>query len=139
MKKLFGILVFVAAMALFMTSCNSSSAGDAFKGYMELLKKNDVKGFVQGIAIDDTPDETLTPEEQQATYEWLESFFSDKVKKAMDEKQGLKDVQVLEETLSDDGNKATLKVKMVYGDGTEEESTQEMVKQDGKWKMVFLK
>ena len=35
MKKLFGILFFVSAMALFMTSCTKSSPGDAFKDYME--------------------------------------------------------------------------------------------------------
>jgi hypothetical protein len=57
----------------------------------------------------------------------------------MEEKKGLKDVQILEETISEDGNQANLKVKFVYGDGTEEESTQDMVKQDGKWKMVFKK
>ena len=57
----------------------------------------------------------------------------------MEEKQGLKDVQVLEETIGEDGKTATLKVKFVYGDGSEEESTQEMVKQGDKWKMKFEK
>ena len=136
MKKLFGILLLFSAMALFVTSCSSSSSpGDAFKGYMELMKKGDAKAFAQAFAVD----ETQTPEEQEQAAQLIEGLIGDKTKKMMEEKQGLKDVQVLEENISEDGKTATLKVKFVYGDGTEEESTQEMVKQDGKWKMVFKK
>ena len=135
MKKLFGILFFVSAMALFMTSCTKSSPGDAFKDYMELMKKGDAKGFAQGFAVD----ATKSPEEQQQQAQLIEGLIGDKTKKMMEEKKGLKDVQILEETISEDGNEANLKVKFVYGDGTEEESTQDMVKQDGKWKMVFKK
>lgn len=125
-----------SAMALFMTSCSSSSSpGDAYKGYMELMNKGDYKAFAQGFAVD----ETQTPEEQEQATQMIEGLIGDKTKKMMEEKQGLKDVQVLEETIGEDGKTATLKVKYVYGDGTEEEGTQEMVKQDGKWKMKFEK
>ena len=135
MKKLLGILVLFSAMALFMTSCQSSTPGDAFKGYMELMKKGDIKEFAKGFAVD----ETKTPEEQQQQTQLIESLIGDKTKKMMEEKQGLKDVQILEEAISEDGNSANLKVKFIYGDGSEEESAQEMVKQDGKWKMAFKK
>ena len=116
MKKIFGIFVLVSALALFMTSCQSSSPGDAFKGYMELMKKGDAKGFAQGFAVD----ESKTPEEQEQATQLIEGLIGDKTKKMMEEKQGLKDVQILEETISEDGNNATLKVKFVYGDGSEE-------------------
>jgi len=135
MKKLFGILVLMSAIALFMTSCTSSSPGDAFKGYMELMKKGDAKEFAKGFAVD----ETKTPEEQEQATQMIESLIGEKTKKMMEEKQGLKDVQVLEETISEDGKSATLKVKFIYGDGSEEESTQEMVKQNDQWKMAFKK
>ena len=135
MKKIFGILVLFSAMALFMTSCSPSSPGDAFKGYMEMMKNGDNKGFAQGFAVD----ETQTPEEQEQQAQLIENLIGDKTKKMMEEKQGLKDVQVLEETIGEDGKTATLKVKFVYGDGSEEESTQEMVKQGDKWKMKFEK
>ena len=125
----------MSAMALFMTSCTKSSPGDAFKGYMELMKKGDAKGFAQGFAVD----ETKSPEEQQQQAQLIEGLIGDKTKKMMEEKKGLKDVQILEETLSEDGKKATLKVKFIYGDGTEEENTQEMIKQNDQWKMVFKK
>ncbi len=102
---------------------------------MELMKKGDAKEFAKGFAVD----ETKTPEEQEQATQMIESLIGEKTKKMMEEKQGLKDVQVLEETISEDGKSATLKVKFIYGDGSEEESTQEMVKQNDQWKMTFKK
>lgn len=135
MKKLLGFLLFASVMALFMTSCVNSTPSAAFKNYVELLKKGDYKGFAKHFSID----EKQSAEDQAKQLELYESIINDKVAKGIQEKGGLKDVQVLEEILSEDGNKATLKVKFIYGDGTEEENTQEMVKQNGQWKMVFNK
>ena len=118
-----------------MSSCEKSSPSKAYQGYVELLKKGDYKTFAQNFAINDS----LSSEDQAKQVDLYESLITDKVDKKLKEKDGLKEMQVLEETFSEDGNKATLKVKFIYGDGTEEESTQEMVKQKGQWRMVFNK
>ena len=125
----------MAAMTLFMSSCEKSTPSKVYQGYVELLKKGDYKTFAQNFSVDDS----LSAEDQAKQVDLYESIITDKVDKKLKEKEGLKDMQVLEETFSEDGNKATLKVKFIYGDGTEEESTQEMVKQKGKWRMVFNK
>ena len=122
-------------MTLFMSSCEKSTPSKVYQGYVELLKKGDYKTFAQNFSVDDS----LSAEDQAKQVDLYESIITDKVDKKLKEKEGLKDMQVLEETFSEDGNKATLKVKFIYGDGTEEESTQEMVKQKGKWRMVFNK
>ena len=122
-------------MGLLVTSCTSSSPGDAFKNYMELVKKKDYKTLAQGFAID----ESQTPEQQAQATEMIEGLLTEKADKAIAEKGGLKDVQVLEEKISEDGNTADLKVKLIYGNGTEDETAQQMVKQNDQWKMVFKK
>lgn len=136
MKKLFSYMMLITVMALFMTSCSStSSPSSAFKSYMAKMQSGDYKGCAQGFAID----ETKSPEQNAKAIEMIEAMLADKGDKAIKEKGGLKDIEVLEETISEDGNKATLKAKFTYGDGTEQENTQEMVKQNGEWKMVFKK
>lgn len=135
MKKLFSYMLLITVMALFMTSCSSSGPGSAFKSYMEKMKTGDYKGCAQGFAVD----ETKTPEQNAKATEMIESILTDKADKAIKEKGGLKDVEVLEESISEDGNTATLKVKFTYGDGSEQENTQDMIKQNGEWKMVFKK
>ena len=118
-------------MVFCMSSCNSSSPSGAFKSYMELIKKGDTKEFAKSIAVF----ETGNPEDLEQQYQLIE----DHIGEIMEKMQDIEDVQILEETISEDGYSATMKVKFIYGDGTEEESTMDMVRQDGKWKIdLFL-
>ena len=98
---------------------------------MEKFKAGDYKGFVQGLAVD----ETKTPEEQEQARQAIESLLTEKSSQSMAEKGGLKDVQILEETIAEDGKTATIKAKMIYGNGEEQENTQKMIKQGDEWKM----
>ena len=135
MKRIFSYLIILAAAMCFMTSCTKSSPSAAFLNYMEKLKAGDYKGFVQGFSVD----ENKTPEEQEKAQQTLESLISDKTAKSMEEKQGLKDIQILEETIDEDGKTATIKAKLIYGNGEEQVNTQKMVKQGDEWKMELTK
>lgn len=135
MKRIFSFLIILAAAMCFMTSCTKSSPSAAFLNYMEKLKAGDYKGFVQGFSVD----ENKTPEEQEKAQQTLESLISDKTAKSMEEKQGLKDIQILEETIDEDGKTATIKAKLIYGNGEEQENVQKMVKQGDEWKMELNK
>ena len=135
MKRIFSYLIILAAAMCFMTSCTKSSPSAAFLNYMEKLKAGDYKGFVQGFSVD----ENKTPEEQEKAQQTLESLISDKTAKSMEEKQGLKDIQILEETIDEDGKTATIKAKLIYGNGEEQENVQKMVKQGDEWKMELNK
>ena len=135
MKKIFSFLLLFTVVALFFTSCDKSSPGAACKSYMEMMKNGDYKGFVQGIATE----EGKTAEENEQTAALLEGVLKDKMEKTIQEKGGIKDIQIVEENIAEDGNTADVKMKIVYGDGTEKEDTQEMVKQNGVWKMKIKK
>lgn len=135
MKKIFSILLLFSAMTLILTSCDMASPGAACKSYMEKLKNGDYKGFAQGIATD----ETKTAEENEQMVAMIEGLLKEKSDQMLKEKGGIKDIKILEENVSEDGNTATVKVKFIYGDGTEKEDTQEMVKQNGVWKMHIKK
>ena len=135
MKKIFSILLLFTLVSLAFTSCNQDSPGAACKAYMEKLKNGDYKGCAQGFAID----ETKSAEENEQMTAMIEGILKDKAEKGLQEKGGIKDIQILNETVSEDGNTASVNMKFVYGDGTEKEDTQEMVKQNGVWKMQFKK
>ena len=136
MKKFLSYFIILAAAMCFMTSCSkTSSPGNAFKSYMEKLQAGDYKGFVEGFAVD----ETKSVEEQEQTKQTIEAMLTEKTSKSMAEKGGLKDVQILEETIAEDGKTATIQAKMIYGNGEEQENTQKMVKQGDEWKMELNK
>ena len=54
-----------------------------------------------------------------------------KVKEAMDAKGGMKDFALSNETIN--GEDATVDVKITYGNGEEEEKTENLKMVDGKW------
>ena len=135
MKKIFSILLLFTVVSLAFTSCTQDSPGAACKAYLEKMKSGDYKGCAEGFAFEDTK----SPEENEQMTAMIEGLLKDKADKAIKEKGGIKDIQIVEETMGEDGNTATVKVKFVYGDGTEKEDTQDMVKQNGVWKMKFKK
>jgi hypothetical protein len=60
--------------------------------------------------------------------------FAEKAKATADKKGGIKDFEITKEAISEDGLKATVSVKIAYGDGTTDDEDINFVKKDGVWK-----
>jgi len=54
-----------------------------------------------------------------------------------EEKEGMKDIEIIEETISEDGNTATVKYKIFFNNGDEKESEGRLIKIDGDWYMLI--
>ncbi|MBQ9555696.1 MAG: DUF4878 domain-containing protein [Muribaculaceae bacterium] len=132
MMKTFTFSALVALMSWCIVSCCCPpSPGGAFECYMTKMKNRDFKGCAQCIAID----ETMTAVENAQVAQRIESLLSAQADRVMKEKGGLKNAFVKDEAISDDGNSAMLRVEYIYGDSTRQEHTQEMVRQNGQWKV----
>lgn len=135
MKKnviyLFGL--FTLCFFLF-SACSSSessnSPGEAAKKYTNYLKSGDYEKFVDGVAVG----EDVSEKELEAGKAMLVAMM-DKAKKQIEAKGGIKDVEVVSETIDEDGKTAKVVLKTTYGDGSTEEKTNRMVLENGKWKM----
>ena len=66
-------------------------------------------------------------------------MIKEKGMKEYEKKGGIKDIEILSETISEDGNTAVVKTKTTFGNGETEEGDQKMVKKDGKWLMSLGK
>lgn len=70
----------------------------------------------------------------------LVALMKEKGGKSMKEKEGIKSYEILSEEIAEDGNSAVVKVKIVYGNGTEDEQKIKLVKdKDGEWKLSDAK
>ena len=133
MKRVLTFSVMIAAMIV-VASCSSSSGDSpskALNGYIEMLQSRDYENFVEGFALG----EDITPEQAKQQKAMLSGLVGDKVSKEYDKRGGLKGVEFITEEISEDGNSAVVTFKMQFGDGTEQEDSQDMVKRDGKWLM----
>jgi len=57
--------------------------------------------------------------------------------KEKESKQGLKEVEIIEETISEDGKNATVKYKIIYNNGDTDNDSSKLIKVDGDWYFVI--
>lgn len=131
MKKLI-CLSAVFAMMMLMVACSGSvsTPSSAFENYSSGIVKGDYDKFVEGVYLSN-----VEPDKADAYRENLKEMLESKGKASFDKRGGLKEIVVLSEEISEDGNSAVVKFKQVFGDGSEEENNQKMVKVDDKWLM----
>ncbi|MDR1881911.1 MAG: DUF4878 domain-containing protein [Prevotella sp.] len=136
MHKITSILA-VAAIALFAASCGggSNSPAGIEKAIYSQMQKGNYEKAVEILYDNLDNDKTSTAEEkaQSAT------SFAGKAKQSAEAKGGVKNFEILEETFAEDGASATVKSKIVYGNGSDETQTTKYVKKDGAWKISLAK
>lgn len=128
MKNLFSLLA-IAAFALITWSCSSNTPTGVAKQSIEAIEKGDYEGYVDLLYI-------KNDKNKEETKQQLVALMKEKGAKTVEQKQGIKSCTVEEETLSDDGEKATVKMKVLYGNGKEETEDFSLRKdEDGNWKI----
>ena len=74
-------------------------------------------------------------ESKGVTKELFIPIFVTTIKKSLEnEKKEMKSFDILEETISENGETAIVKIKCIYGDDSEDTETNQYVKEDGVWK-----
>ncbi len=130
MKKCYSVLMLsVCVFVLMCCSGGSTGPADIEMQIWNQLKKGDCKKAVQIMY-----DNSVNQREDKAQVAMEIAALSEKMEQSLKEMGGIKDVQLVEEEISDDGMSAEVTVKYTTKDGTEEESTSKYVKVDNKWK-----
>ena len=133
MKKLF-ISMFVAVVAFTLWSCGPANTPSAVaEEACKCVQNEDYEGYVELMDLKETKN-------QESEKEQFVAMLREKGTKTMEKKQGIKSYNVESEEISEDGKSATVNMKVVYGDGSEDTNKIKLVKNDkGEWKMSFGK
>jgi len=107
----------------------SSSPGEVTKAAITNLADENFSDVVKVYVT--KKGEDLTEEEQAKVMAFMPT-----AKAEIDKNGGLKEVQIIEEKIAEDGNTATVKSKMIYGNGNESKSdTTRLMKVNGSWRI----
>jgi uncharacterized protein DUF4878 len=69
--------------------------------------------------------------------EFMNAFLPE-IKKDMDKKEGVKEVVIMEEVISEDGKTATVSYQILWGNGDKsDKSDTDLILVDGKWRPIF--
>lgn len=133
MKKLF-ISMFVAVVAFTLWSCGPANTPSAVaEEACKCVQNADYEGYVELMDLKETKN-------QESEKEQFVAMLREKGTKTMEKKQGIKSYKVESEEISEDGKSATVNMKVVYGDGSEDTNKIKLVKNDkGEWKISFGK
>jgi hypothetical protein len=131
--KLFLGLLFVST-SLIIVSCGEGGVGDSSPGDAVKSMAIDLQGENYNTVVDlyiNKNGEELTDEEKTKIRAFLPS-----AKEEMDKKEGLKEVVIVEETISADGKTATVKSYLIYGNGDKSSEDEiNLVKVNGNWRI----
>lgn len=133
MKKLF-ISMFVAVVAFTLWSCGPANTPSAVaEEACKCVQNADYEGYVELMDLKETKN-------QESEKEQFVAMLREKGTKTMEKKQGIKSYNVESEEISEDGKSATVNMKVVYGDGSEDTNKIKLVKNDkGEWKVSLGK
>ena len=133
MKKLF-ISMFVAVVAFTLWSCGPANTPSAVaEEACKCVQNEDYEGYVELMDLKETKN-------QESEKQQFVAMLREKGTKTMEKKQGIKSYKVESEEISEDGKSAIVKMKVVYGDGSEDTNKIELVKNDkGEWKVSLGK
>ena len=135
MKKLLGIIaLFIAVFT--MSSCSDNSPKGVAKKAISCMQAKDWNGYVDLLYFDKEEGKDIDKEKEQ-----LAALFKEKGEKELNKQGGIKSYEIVSEEISEDGNTATVTVKIVYGDGTEKNNEEIKMKKDanGDWKISLGK
>ncbi len=131
MKKLLGLATIIMAVMLLAGCSDNSPKGVAAKA-LDCIIDKDFAGYADLLYLKADGKEDIDTQKKA-----ISSMLEDKYDKSLGTKGGLKSYEILGEEVDEDGKKAVVNVKLVYGNGEEKDGeTIELRKDDsGNWKI----
>lgn len=130
MKKLMSFVLAVFAI-IALASCSSNSPKSVAEKAMKSIVDKDYKTYVDLIYFDKAK---KSPEDVEKAKEQLREMLQGKLEKSIKEKGAIKSYKVVNEEISEEGDKAVVTFEVSYEDGKTDSTAVQLVKdKDGKW------
>jgi hypothetical protein len=130
MKKIYVLFIALTAISVSFISCGSSGSGpgDVIIKSFDYLESQD---YAKIAGLYATGKGELLTEEEQKKIEGMMGMAAQE----HDKKGGVKDIIIVEENISDDGETAKVKYTIIYNDDSEVTENGKLIKVNGKWYM----
>lgn len=123
------VLAVFAIIAL--AACSSNSPKSVAEKAMKSIVDKDYKTYVDLIYFDNAK---KSPEDVEKAKEQLREMLQGKLEKSIKEKGAIKSYKVVNEEISEEGDKAVVTFEVSYEDGKTDSTAVQLVKdKDGKW------
>lgn len=132
MKKNGILFVLVLVLTITAISCGSGSSGstpsDAVEKLFKYIKAEDYDNAISMFYFEEN--EEMSDADMQKIKALLMAENEEYEKKG-----GLKDIEIVEESVDDDGTSGDVDFKIIYGNGDEDKRNYDVRKVNGNWKL----
>lgn len=136
MKHVIRFSLLTITLTLFVACFSSETPGKAALRYAGYIADNQLDKFIDGVVFD----ENDSDEEIKEKKEMLLIFLKEKGVNSIEEMGGIEQTKIISEVISADGNEAEVILEQTYKKYKASKTTTfNMVKKNGKWKMVVSK
>ncbi|MGQ0333212.1 DUF4878 domain-containing protein [Halomonas elongata] len=122
-----------ALILLMVSACGASTdtPESSLTAFYEAVAKNDAKTALEHVSLAD-----IKESEMGVAREKIKMMVGNFHAKA-EEKGGIEKVEVLNVATNEEKTEAEVEVQVTFGNGKSEKNTDDMVKEDGEWKISF--
>ena len=132
MKKIISSLCLIMALFAFAACSSSNSPEKVAEKAVECISQKDFKGYVDLIYFNDD----ITSEQQEKAKEELAQLLTEKGERQMAKKGSVKSHEITEVKTADDGQSATVTMKITYSDNSVDNTTMKLRKdKKGNWRI----
>ncbi|MGL4668509.1 MAG: DUF4878 domain-containing protein [Saezia sp.] len=119
----------------FLAACGGASEETVIKDYMNAIASGNVDKAITMIYI--KPKDINTASEKAALEGKLKAMLLEMKEKGFDPRGGIKNIEFLNKTFSEDKKNVNVEYKITFGDGTYKTDSQRLVLIDNAWKIDF--
>lgn len=131
MKKIIYLSVCAVALIGF-AACNNSknlkNAGNVTRDYAMNMQNGNYDNFVEKMMVSNAS--PAQAREMKEKFAWM---LKEKIDPIIREKGGIRDIQVVSQTATNDGMKATVVLKTIYNNGQTENTTYDLLWAENRW------
>ncbi len=131
MKK--NLILWSAIIAFIFAACGGSSntPSSTVEAYFNAVKAGKYEKSLKYLAVESESEDGKLTEKEEAQMLAL----AGKMEESMKEVGGIESFEVLSETIAEDGNTATVEVKLTNGNGDSDDSSMKLKKVNDEWKI----
>lgn len=120
---------FLAALAVMLAACSGSKPTSTVEAFFNAVAKGDVEKASEQISFAGVSANEMIQAKGKI------QMIVGEMHKMVEANGGLAGIEVVESKIDDDGKSATVKIKLKFKNGKDQEETQKLVKEDAGWKI----
>lgn len=124
-------IFFMAVCSVGLVACSGGTPASAVKAFYSAAAQGDVEETVELVSFSNLPAAQIIVAKSKV------QIIVGEIQSRIQANEGLEGVEILESSLSDDGKRATLRVRLEFKNGKDKIESHRLAKEDGEWKILI--